>query len=315
MPRNRSSRGSPPASRSPWWSTPVLPAFPIRGRGWWRGCVPPAIVSYRYLALVRRWSRCLLADLAKPSSCSMDFCRARPGRAREVLRQLAHLPWALVFYEAPHRIVETVAALAEAFGPERTLVIARELTKLFESIHSCPLGEAQDWLLADGNRQRGEFVLLVAGAAPVDESAEGERVLKLLLDEGLPVSQASRLAHLITGVGKKVLYQHAAATAGIERNCIRRADPGLQANKSSRILLCPPAGASMQITITRPDDWHLPSARWRGHGGRAAAHAHASLPAPSSCPTCARRSPRSPPPASIARASSPRCRRACRSRR
>jgi 16S rRNA (cytidine1402-2'-O)-methyltransferase len=142
------------------------------------------------------------------------FLPSKAGARGEVLRQLAHLPWALVFYEAPHRIVETVAALAEAFGPERTLVIARELTKLFESIHSCPLGEAQDWLLADGNRQRGEFVLLVAGAAPVDESAEGERVLKLLLDEGLPVSQASRLAHLITGVGKKVLYQHALRLQG-----------------------------------------------------------------------------------------------------
>jgi 16S rRNA (cytidine1402-2'-O)-methyltransferase len=142
------------------------------------------------------------------------FLPSKAGARGEVLRQLAHLPWALVFYEAPHRIVETVAALAEAFGPERTLVIARELTKLFESIHSCPLGEARDWLLADGNRQRGEFVLLVAGAPPVDESAEGERVLKLLLDEGLPVSQASRLAHLITGVGKKVLYQHALRLQG-----------------------------------------------------------------------------------------------------
>ncbi len=142
------------------------------------------------------------------------FLPSKAGARSAVLRQLAHLPWALVFYEAPHRIVETVAALAEAFGRERTLVIARELTKLFESIHSCPLGEARDWLLADGNRQRGEFVLLVAGAPPVDESAEGERVLKLLLDEGLPVSQASRLAHLITGVGKKVLYQHALRLQG-----------------------------------------------------------------------------------------------------
>lgn len=142
------------------------------------------------------------------------FLPSKAGARSAVLRQLAHLPWALVFYEAPHRIVETVAALAEAFGRERTLVIARELTKLFESIHSCPLGEARDWLLADGNRQRGEFVLLVSGAPPVDESAEGERVLKLLLDEGLPVSQASRLAHLITGVGKKVLYQHALRLRG-----------------------------------------------------------------------------------------------------
>ena len=142
------------------------------------------------------------------------FLPSKAGARTEALRQLVHLPWALVFYEAPHRIVETVAALAEAFGPERTLVIARELTKLYESIHSCSLGEAQDWLLADDNRQRGEFVLLLSGAPPVDDRAEGTRVLKLLLDEGLPVSQAARLAHLITGAGKKVLYQLALRLKG-----------------------------------------------------------------------------------------------------
>ncbi len=142
------------------------------------------------------------------------FLPSKAGARSEALRQLTHLPWTLVFYEAPHRIVETVAALAEAFGPERTLVIARELTKLFESIHSCPLGEAGDWLLADDNRQRGEFVLLLSGAPPVDDRAEGARVLKLLLDEGLPVSQASRLAHLITGAGKKALYQQALRLRG-----------------------------------------------------------------------------------------------------
>jgi 16S rRNA (cytidine1402-2'-O)-methyltransferase len=62
-----------------------------------------------------------------------------------------------------------------------------------------------DWLLADANRQRGEFVLLVSGAPSVDDGTEGERVLKLLLDDGLSVSQATRLAHAITGVGRKRL--------------------------------------------------------------------------------------------------------------
>ena len=142
------------------------------------------------------------------------FLPSKAGQRAEALRELAHLPYALVFYEAPHRILETVAALAEAFGPERTLVLARELTKLFESIHACALGEAQDWLLADSNRQRGEFVLLVSGAPRVEEAAEGERVLKLLLDDGLSVSQATRLAHAISGVGKKALYQRALLLQG-----------------------------------------------------------------------------------------------------
>jgi 16S rRNA (cytidine1402-2'-O)-methyltransferase len=117
----------------------------------------------------------------------------------------------LVFYEAPHRILETVAALAKAYGAQRTLVLARELTKLFETIHSCPLGEAYDWLLADANRQRGEFVLLVSAAPESNDNEEAERVLKLLLDDGLSVKQAAKLAHAITGGAKNALYQRALA--------------------------------------------------------------------------------------------------------
>lgn len=135
------------------------------------------------------------------------FLPARAKQREDVLRELLALPYALVFYEAPHRIVETVESLAEVFGQERTLVFARELTKLFETIHSCLLGEALDWLKADANRQRGEFVLLVSGAQESSEDGEGERVLKLLLDEGLPVKQAAKLAHSITGVGKNAMYE------------------------------------------------------------------------------------------------------------
>jgi 16S rRNA (cytidine1402-2'-O)-methyltransferase len=186
------------------------PAFPIRGRGWWRGCVPPAIVSSRCLVPCAAVVALSAAGLGEAHFlCSMVFCRARPGSARGLAGTGASALWALVFYEAPHRILEAVAALAVAFGPERTLVLARELTKLFESIHCCTLGEAQAWLLADANRQRGEFVLLVSGAAPVEENTEGERVLQLLLDDGLSIRQASRLAHAITGVGKNALYQRA----------------------------------------------------------------------------------------------------------
>mgnify|MGYP002147338887 CR=1 FL=1 len=75
----------------------------------------------------------------------------------------------------------TDSALAAVFGAERTLVIARELTKVFETVHSCVLGEASDWLQADANRQRGEFVLMLSGATAGSDSGEGERVLKLLL--------------------------------------------------------------------------------------------------------------------------------------
>jgi len=94
---------------------------------------------------------------------------------------------------------------------ERTLVIGRELTKMFESIHSCPVGEALEWLKGDPNRQRGEFVLMVSGAPPDADDGEGERVLRLLLGEGLPVKQAAKLAAAITGAAKNALYDRALA--------------------------------------------------------------------------------------------------------
>ncbi len=138
------------------------------------------------------------------------FLPSKGGQRRQVLEGLCEYPCALIFYEAPHRVLETVADLATVLG-ERTLVIGRELTKLFESIHSCPLPEALDWLKEDSNRQRGEFVLMVSGAPADTDDGEGERVLKLLLAEGLPVKQAAKLASAITGVAKNALYERALA--------------------------------------------------------------------------------------------------------
>ena len=135
------------------------------------------------------------------------FLPPKPRQREEALRELTTLPYALVFYEAPHRILETVVSLALVFGERRTLIMARELTKLFETIHSCPLGEALAWLEADANRQRGEFVLLVSGAPEATDDGEGERVLRLLLAEGLPVKQAAKLVHAITGAGKNAMYE------------------------------------------------------------------------------------------------------------
>lgn len=146
------------------------------------------------------------SGLAEPHFLFYGFLPARGKQREEALRELAPLPYALVFYEAPHRIVETVDSLLAVLGPLRTLVFARELTKLFETIRSLPLGEAPAWLAEDANRQRGEFVLLVSGAAEAGDDGEGERVLKLLLAEGLPVKQAAKLASSITGVAKNALY-------------------------------------------------------------------------------------------------------------
>jgi 16S rRNA (cytidine1402-2'-O)-methyltransferase len=117
----------------------------------------------------------------------------------------------LVFYEAPHRIVECTEDLANVLGVERRLTFARELTKTFETIYTCAAGEASAWLQANPNQQRGEFVLLVEAAAmkEVEEVPEETvRVLKLLLID-LPLKQAVKLAVDITHVKKNLLYEYA----------------------------------------------------------------------------------------------------------
>ena len=147
------------------------------------------------------------SGLAEAHFLFYGFLPARAKQREEALRELSALPYALIFYEAPHRILEAVVSLTLVLGAQRTVVLARELTKIYETIHSCPLGEAHDWLLADANRQRGEFVLQVSGAPEAEDDGEGERVLKLLLDEGLPVKQAAKLAHSITGAAKNAMYE------------------------------------------------------------------------------------------------------------
>lgn len=148
------------------------------------------------------------AGLTEPHFLFYGFLPSKGGQRRQALEDLRGLPYALVFYEAPHRVLDTVADLAAVLG-DRTLVVARELTKLFETIHACPLGEAVAWLQADANRQRGEFVLMVSGADAAADDGEGERVLRLLLDDGLPVKQAAKLAAAITGGAKNALYERA----------------------------------------------------------------------------------------------------------
>lgn len=139
------------------------------------------------------------------------FLPTKTAARRSALQALRDVPAALVFYEAPHRIVETVADLVQEFEPTRELVVARELTKRFEQIVRLPLTDAVAWLQADSDRQRGEFVLILSGPPPREGlDHESERVLQLLLAE-LPVKSAARLAADITGQSKNALYQRALA--------------------------------------------------------------------------------------------------------
>ena len=107
--------------------------------------------------------------------------------------------------------MESVKDLAEVVGGRRDIAIARELTKLFETIHVCPLADAVAWLQADPNRQRGEFVLLLTGSqapAEAELSVQAQRTLALLL-ETLPLKQAVKLAAEITGESRNILYASA----------------------------------------------------------------------------------------------------------
>jgi 16S rRNA (cytidine1402-2'-O)-methyltransferase len=143
---------------------------------------------------------------------SVLFCgflpSAREAR-RKAIAKLASGEHALVLYEAPHRVLDCVQDLADGLG-ERKIVITRELTKLFESVHACALSEAAAWLQQDANRVRGEFVLVVSPpqAKPDDES--WLPVLKALLAE-LPVAQSVRIACAATGAKRNAVYERALA--------------------------------------------------------------------------------------------------------
>jgi 16S rRNA (cytidine1402-2'-O)-methyltransferase len=145
----------------------------------------------------------------------VGFLPAKAKQRENALRELVAAPATLVFYEAPHRILDCVEALTGVFEPTRQVVFARELTKLFEEIHRCPLGEALAWVKADAHREKGEYVVLLEGApAGGDaEEAEAERILNILLAE-CSVKQAASLAAQITGRKKNALYERALEIKG-----------------------------------------------------------------------------------------------------
>ena len=144
------------------------------------------------------------------------FLPAKSGARKKCLEALADDNRTLIFYETPHRIVEALADMVSVFGEERYVVLARELTKTFETIKGDAVGGLLQWVRNDANQQKGEMVLLVKGAgesADGKHEQEGRRILKVLLEE-LPLSQASSLAAKISGSKKKSLYQYGLLLAG-----------------------------------------------------------------------------------------------------
>jgi 16S rRNA (cytidine1402-2'-O)-methyltransferase len=133
------------------------------------------------------------------------FLPARGSERRERLARLAASPWALVLFESPHRIVQTLADLHAALG-ERTIVIAREITKRFESIERRALAGAAEWVEAGPDRGRGEFVLVVEGREAEAAAGPDPRPLLEALLEELPLKQAVALATRISGGKRNELY-------------------------------------------------------------------------------------------------------------
>jgi 16S rRNA (cytidine1402-2'-O)-methyltransferase len=137
------------------------------------------------------------------------FLPAKSAARRERMRALVAEPRTLIFYESSHRIVESLDDAITVFDASREAVLARELTKLFETVIAAPLGDIAARVAADANQQRGEFVLLIAGAGDADSDAklaEGKRVFALLREELAP-AKAAKLAAAITGAPRKALYQ------------------------------------------------------------------------------------------------------------
>ncbi|MBC6907322.1 16S rRNA (cytidine(1402)-2'-O)-methyltransferase [Saccharophagus sp. K07] len=141
------------------------------------------------------------------------FPPAKNSARRAFYQALVQDSRTLIFYESPHRIQASLADLLEVFGPERRMVMAREISKTFETFLSGTISSVLAIVEQDPDQQKGEIVLLVAGYQPPEQqeelSPEACRVMSLLLDEKLPVKQAASLAAAITGEKKNRLYDWA----------------------------------------------------------------------------------------------------------
>jgi 16S rRNA (cytidine1402-2'-O)-methyltransferase len=147
-----------------------------------------------------------------------------PAKASARQKRLANLQAetrTLIFYESPHRIIDTISDMISAFGMQRRATIARELTKVFETIYSATLSHLKAWMLADNNQQKGEFVLLIKGIEETEQvnecSQETKKLLTVLLKE-LPLSQAVSITAKISREKKNRIYEYALQLGGTEHD-------------------------------------------------------------------------------------------------
>ncbi|AUG98404.1 16S rRNA (cytidine(1402)-2'-O)-methyltransferase [Prodigiosinella confusarubida] len=150
------------------------------------------------------------AGIASNRFCYEGFLPAKTKARKDILRELQEEPRTLIFYESTHRLLESLQDICEVLGPQRYIVLARELTKTWESIHGAPVGELLHWVLEDENRRKGEMVLIVEGHQPDEDALPAEALRTMaLLREALPLKKAAALAAEIHSVKKNALYRYA----------------------------------------------------------------------------------------------------------
>ncbi|HSW69729.1 MAG TPA: 16S rRNA (cytidine(1402)-2'-O)-methyltransferase [Gammaproteobacteria bacterium] len=152
-----------------------------------------------------------ISGLPTDRFCFEGFLPAKSKHRVQHLELLRNETRTLVFYEAPHRVMDSLQDMLTVFGGEREVVIARELTKLYETVYSGTLSHLLEWVREDENRRRGEIVLIVKGkekTVQIEEGVSMEHILKILLAE-LPLSQAVELTAKISNQRKNEIYQRA----------------------------------------------------------------------------------------------------------
>lgn len=150
------------------------------------------------------------SGIASDRFCFEGFLPAKTKGRQDTLRAVVEEPRTLIFYESTHRLLDSLQDMVSVLGAERYVVLARELTKTWETIHGAPVGELLAWVQEDEVRRRGEMVLIVEGAKPAEEDALSAAVIKTLtlLAQELPLKKASALTAEIHGVKKNALYRY-----------------------------------------------------------------------------------------------------------
>ncbi|HEK1719063.1 TPA: 16S rRNA (cytidine(1402)-2'-O)-methyltransferase [Proteus mirabilis] len=150
------------------------------------------------------------AGLPSDRFCYEGFLPAKTKSRQDCLRDLAQEPRTLIFYESTHRLLDSLADMVTVWGEERYVVLARELTKTWETIQGMPVGELLNWVREDENRRKGEMVLIVEGYQKPQDDHFAPEVLRTLaiLQKELPLKKAAAVTAEIYGVKKNALYKH-----------------------------------------------------------------------------------------------------------